>query len=516
MAFVEILPPYRVALAGRGFTSARAFLDWTGVILSGHPSRHVLRVRTGNASFILKKEHRVPLRDRLGSAWAGFGWSSKSVREARLLERLRDAGVPCPEVVALGEDGGQAFLLLREQTGMVDLREFLSRPLAAADRRMLARALGRELARIHAAGFTQPDLYAKHILVRPARDGYRFCFLDWQRSRLLRVVRWRARLHDLAALDASLAAELVPDRLRLVCLRAYVRDTSAFGDRRAGGVNPLHVPQEVDTPRSPGIAIRRLAERRLHNRKTRELRQPPLPAGAQQLVWLQDDEQLCLTREFHDELGGQLPSWLPQAPAARHDGVGVEHRLILLGAGRTAHLVQRWGRRLQQGKFPAAEFAQAAMLFRLQRFGVRGPRLLGMGHRRVSAWQRYAFLLTEPPLGPALDVVLRQAPAAVRQRLLRQVGRQLRQLHAAGFTLRAGVAWGQAWVVVGEQLALASVKVVERTAVPGASPQAGAALSRVDRLRVLLGYLQRSQLGAEGRAIASGEPLTPKRERRVA
>src|SRR5206468_2970976 len=133
-----------------------------------------------------------------------------------------------------------------------------------------------------------------------------------------------------------------------------------------------------------------------------------------------------------------------------------EHRLILLGAGRTAHLVQRWGRRLQQGKFPAPEFAQAALLFRLQRFGVHGPRLLAMGHRRVSAWQRYAFLLTEPPLGPSLATV------------------------------------------------------------PAANPQAGEALSRADRLRVLLGYLQQRRLDAGARAIASGDPLTRKRERRVA
>ena len=37
-------------------------------------------------------------------------------------------------------------------------------------------ALGKELARIHATGFDQPDLYAKHVLVKEARPGRSFAF----------------------------------------------------------------------------------------------------------------------------------------------------------------------------------------------------------------------------------------------------------------------------------------------------------------------------------------------------
>ncbi len=518
MAYLEIAPRYRAVLSAHGYASARAFLDWAGVILSGHRGRHVLRVRAGAASFILKKEHRVPLRDRLASAWAGYGWSSKSAREARLLQQLRAAGVPCPQVVAAGEDGSQAFLLMREQTGMAELRELLARPLGAADRRALAQALGRELAHIHAAGFTQPDLSAKHILVRSAPDGFHFCFLDWQRSRPRRRVSWRRRVRDLATLDASLAAELVPDRLRLVCLRAYVQDT------RAHGVLP---------PRSLAVAIRRVGERRRLRRKMRELRQPPLPAGAQQLLWLRDGERLCIVRDFFEELGGQLPSWLPQEPAPCAEGMCVEHRLILLGSGRTAHLVQRWTRTaswLPQGKYPAREFAQAALLFRLQRFGVAGPRLLAMGHHQIAAWQRFSFLLSEPPTGPSLAAVLRQdGTALLRQRLLRRLGSQLRQLHEAGFTLGPAPTCGRcgwcpirrcrAWRWPTSRRSSAHGAPWQRLAaadlwkVMAAYPQAGLALSRTDRLRVLLGYLQRRRLDGRSRRLLGS--VVP-RERRVA
>lgn len=518
MAYLKIEPRYRALLSGHGYASARAFLDWPGVILSGHPRRHVLRVRLGTESFILKKEHRVALRDRLASGWAGYGWSSKSVRESQLLEQLRAAGVPCPQVAAAGEEGGQAFLLMREQTGMTELRELLARPLATADRRALAHALGRELAHIHAAGFTQPDLYAKHILVRGAGDGFHFCFLDWQRSRPMRRVSWQRRVRDLAALDASLTAELVPDRLRVACLHAYLRDT------RAHGVVP---------PKGVAAVIRRLGERRRIRRKMRELRQPPLPAGAQQLLWLRDGERLCVVRDFFDELGGQLPSWLPQEPEPCADGVCVEHRLILLGSGRTAHLVQRWSRAagwLPQGKYPAPEFAQAALLFRLQRFGVAGPRLLAMGHHQITAWQRFSFLLSEPPAGPSLAAVLRQdGTPMLRQRLLRRLGSQLRQLHEAGFTLRPGANAWQLWVVPDPEMprvALANADALERTKAPwqrlaaadlsrvvAANPQADPVLSRADQLRVVLGYLQRRRIDDAARRLLAA--VVP-RERRVA
>jgi tRNA A-37 threonylcarbamoyl transferase component Bud32 len=447
MSFVEIAPRYRAALARRGLSSAHTFLDWPGVVLSGHPSRHVLRVEADADCFILKKEHRVPWRDRLAGVLAGFGWSSKSVREARLLDKLHAAGVPCPEVVAVGEHGSQAFLLLGEQHGMRDLRTYLAGAIDAAERRALAAALGAELARVHAAGFDQPDLYAKHILVRPGPSGFDLCFLDWQRSQLRRTVSWPRRLRDLAALDASLAERLASDRLRLVCLRAYMRGIASPPLREVVG------------------AIRRASAELLKRRKIRELRQPPLPEGVQQLLWIQDEERLCIARDFHAELGGRLPSWLPQDPRPHPDGNCVEHRLILLGSGRTAHLIQRWRGRaawLMRGKFPAPEFAKAAAIFRLQRFGVAAPRLLAMGHRHVGVWQRFSFLLIEPPDGESLESVLRRCNApAFRQGLLRQLDTLMGKVHDAGYLWRTGADPLQACVVNETTLALANVEALE-------------------------------------------------------
>jgi heptose I phosphotransferase len=539
MAFVEALPTDRDRLSRHGFACARDFLNWPGVILSGHPSRHVLRIHLDGELFILKKEHHVPWRDRFASAWAGFGWSSKSVREARALRRLHDAGIPCPEVVAAGEDGTRAFVLLREAVGMTDLRALLARPLGTADRRPLAAALGRELARIHAAGFEQPDLYAKHILVRQRPDGFHFCFLDWQRCRHRPAVSLRRRGRDLAALDASLADDLAPDRLRLACLRAYL---AASG--WPSGLRRFARP------------IRRLTGQLLRRRKARELRQPPLPDGTQQLLWLEDRERLCIARAFHEELGGRLPAWFPCDPRPSPDGDRVEHRLVVLEPGRTARLTQRWRRPagwLARDKFPAPEFALAAAIFRLQRFGVPGPRLLAMGHRPLTPAQHYSFLLTEPPAGVPLPTFLRRADLPTRHRLLRRLGSALRQVHDAGYAIRPHVNLLTAWVVTdvgwverqrdpgggdvppawvslrsthptGQHvLALADVDQLERATAPWqrlagaelrrAMTGTAAPLSRTDLLRISLGYCSADRLDANARGLLTG--VRP-RERQVA
>jgi tRNA A-37 threonylcarbamoyl transferase component Bud32 len=558
MAFVQTEPRYRAVLSRHGLRTARDFLNCPGVILSGHPRRHVLRVRVGVESYILKKEHHVSWRDRLASAWAGFGWSSKSVREARVLARLREAGLPCPEVVAAGEDGRQAFLLLREQAGMTDLREYLSCPHVRFEHQALAIDLGREIACIHAAGFKQPDLYAKHILVQKAPGVFRFCFLDWQRSCQRLSISWRQRVRDLAALDASLAEQLASDRLRLLCLRTYLSAVSgwhALSLRRAWLSERFATPPTPfedsgrathqglirrQTVRTIAFAIRRISERLLQRRRIRELRQQPPPGGTQDLLWLEDGERFCVARDFYEELGGRLPSWLPRRPQPCSDGGRLEHRLILLGAGRTARLVQRWRRDpagwWRRGKFPAPEFAQASTIFQLQRFGVCGPRLLAMGFRRLGFSQRFSFLLTEPPLGIALTTFLRREnPAAVRHCVLGHFGAMLRQVHEAGYTFPASSDPLQAWVVIAGRAVLASVEMLMRTDAPckrlaeadlprvlaasSAKPQAPCLLSRCDRLRLLLGYLQSKRLDADSRAMLlrqAGKPdLLKSGERQV-
>jgi tRNA A-37 threonylcarbamoyl transferase component Bud32 len=262
MACVEVNPVYADLFRRHGVTTTDEFLAWPGVIMGGHADRLSVQVETGDGTrFYLKKEHYVPWRDWLASAWAGFGWVSKSVREGRLLQEARQAGIGCPEVAAVGETGGRAFLLLRAAEGLIDLRAVLARSLSRLHRRALAHALGRTLAQLHMGGFAHPDLYAKHILAGYDGERYRFCLLDWARARRHGRVSWRRRMRGLAALDASLADSLVSQRLRVACLRAYF---AAMG--------------EPACPLRPAVeAIRRMSDKLLLRRKVRALRQSSAP-----------------------------------------------------------------------------------------------------------------------------------------------------------------------------------------------------------------------------------------------
>src|SRR5207249_11616760 len=78
MAFVDINPRYRAALVRRGLVTPEDFVDLPGVVVGGHADRYVARVTLGDVPDAvpgyLKREHRIPWRDRLASAWAGCGF----------------------------------------------------------------------------------------------------------------------------------------------------------------------------------------------------------------------------------------------------------------------------------------------------------------------------------------------------------------------------------------------------------------------------------------------------------
>jgi tRNA A-37 threonylcarbamoyl transferase component Bud32 len=519
MAVVEINPRYRTWLEDQGLTHAEQFLALPGPIVSGHPDRHVARVelKSGGTTVAayLKREHRHAWRDRLASAWAGSGFVSKSRREARTLDALRRAGIGCPEWIAVGEDDhGRSFLLIRALTDARDLRLLLRESPASGraqqgprHQRRLARELGEALARLHDAGFDHPDLHAKHILVDSNLRSIHF--LDCQRVRRRRHLDWQRRWHNLAALDATLDEHLASSRDRLVCLRAYLRATLAS-----------RVPGDVLT--DSARRVRRQARRLLGRRYVREMRREPLPAGSQDLLWL-DGEALCVTRAFHETWQGPAPPWLGAPDLARGWANQVVRSTILLPEARPATLVHRrrrqplrwlWGW-LRGRPFASPEVRQAAVLFRLQRYGVGTPRLLAFGERHPVPWQTESFLLTEAPaeatdlsrwLADRLHEDTWTAERKQRWHILREAASALRAMHEANCHFRPqSSADGEfpllvATGVEGEPaVELRSADAV--TTVRHASPalalrdllvlrsMTGHAASRTDQLRFFLSYL---------------------------
>ena len=118
-----------------------------------------------------------------------IGRGSRGVRAARRTAELRADGFDAPAVLAHGWAGNYEILLMEEVKGQSLLR-LLSRrlgpPLAdLTARRRLLRGVGREVARMHAAGWVHGDLRLGNVLLRdvaPDREP-RFCFLDNESSR---------------------------------------------------------------------------------------------------------------------------------------------------------------------------------------------------------------------------------------------------------------------------------------------------------------------------------------------
>src|SRR5262249_54971731 len=76
-SFLRVHPRYRDFLRKRGLTKPEHFLDLAVVVISGHPDRQVARVTLEEGeeriTAYLKREHHVPLKERLTNFWAGFG-----------------------------------------------------------------------------------------------------------------------------------------------------------------------------------------------------------------------------------------------------------------------------------------------------------------------------------------------------------------------------------------------------------------------------------------------------------
>jgi tRNA A-37 threonylcarbamoyl transferase component Bud32 len=221
MSLFYVNPRYEPALRQQGLRSPDDFLICSdGVTVGRHASRHVRRLAVGDYQIFLKREHPVSWKDRFESWRWGFGWISKSQREWHVLLKMRERGLPCPEPLAVGSVRNMAFLVVRGYCDCVDLPHYLAFRPSRADRHCVLRHLGHAVADLHNAGFTHPDLYAKHIFIH--RPTLHVSFVDFQRTRCLARIAPNIRYRELARLDASLHPGAVPFTERLTFLHAYL------------------------------------------------------------------------------------------------------------------------------------------------------------------------------------------------------------------------------------------------------------------------------------------------------
>ena len=537
MAFVDVNPRYQARLTELGLVTPADFFDLHGVFVGGHADRDIARVTLGEGPDqligYLKREHRVRWRDRLRSVLGGFGLVSRCHREAKLLERLARASIGRPEMIAVGEDNrGRSFLLVRELPDALDLRGFLSQTrFAKAERRRFAMQLGRALAEIHAAGFCHRDLYSKHVLIRrgQACSSEKLIFVDWQRSWHRRRLSWASCWRDLAALDATLANELAPPRDRLACLAAYCH---YWKTAKSAPVSPLAVAARV---------IRHQALRLQRRQRIAEMRQPLLQTQQQSCIRV-EGRGVSLTRQFREELRGDLPPWLQLGLRCPLPVSSVMRVRLPVAPPRQGRLVRRQVNRplyrvwnLLGGKpFVSPEVRQAGTLFRLERYGIRAPRLLAFGQHSDGSGHMEALLLTEElaectPLAAWLESSSARA-LPMRRRLLHEAGDVMRRLHAAACFFPGDCQRLASALCVetlpdsSERVVLANATAVGQRARPSARRAAqdlaillgtlDVVCSRTEILRFLLAYLGQPHLNHDARRlirqIRRAQPRVPR------
>jgi tRNA A-37 threonylcarbamoyl transferase component Bud32 len=222
MSTLVVNPRFALHLWRAGLRTAQDFLNWSqGATVTRHDGRSTMLVNVQGLSTYLKRQTGISWKEQLACWWAGFGLSSRCLREWQVLCELQDESPLGPEPLAAGEAAGGAFVMVRALPEAVDLATLAAHRLAARQRRLITGRIGAALAGLHERGFSHPDLFAKHVFVH--LETGRVSFIDFQRSgRYAGGVPWRRRCLDLAALHASLGPEAAATSERLRFMHSYL------------------------------------------------------------------------------------------------------------------------------------------------------------------------------------------------------------------------------------------------------------------------------------------------------
>lgn len=140
----------------------------------------------------------------------------RAVHVASVSEHLRADAVGVPEILLLGAErrGGREIIVTARVDGF-NLVRYLKRA-TLAQRRVVLRALGVEIARLHRAGYIHGDLTPYNIFVTGVEPP-RFVFIDHERTRRTILSRFeRPRMRNLIQLGHLVVGGVTnTDRLRV-------------------------------------------------------------------------------------------------------------------------------------------------------------------------------------------------------------------------------------------------------------------------------------------------------------
>jgi Lipopolysaccharide kinase (Kdo/WaaP) family len=140
----------------------------------------------------------------------------RAAHVAAISERLRADGIGVAEILLLGTErrGGREIIVTARVDGFNLVRHLKRATLAP--RRVVLRALGAEVARLHRAGYIHGDLTPYNIYVT-ALEPPQFVFIDHERTRRTILSRFeRPRMRNLVQLGSlDVAGVTNTDRMRV-------------------------------------------------------------------------------------------------------------------------------------------------------------------------------------------------------------------------------------------------------------------------------------------------------------
>jgi Lipopolysaccharide kinase (Kdo/WaaP) family len=142
----------------------------------------------------------------------------RAAHVASISEHLRADAVGVPEILLLGAErrGGREIIVTARVEGFSLARHFRRAKLAS--RRVVLRALGAEVARLHRAGYLHGDLSPFNVFVT-GLEPPQFVFIDHERTRRTIMSRFaRPRMRNLVQLGHLELFDITnTDRMRVWC-----------------------------------------------------------------------------------------------------------------------------------------------------------------------------------------------------------------------------------------------------------------------------------------------------------
>jgi len=192
-------------------------LDGAGDILKEVRIKRVMRIRSGNRSYLVKHYRGRGILDSLKSFWRG----SPAFEEYEGVQEAIRRGIPTIPPALFGERGQDSWIAFPERVDMIPVDRYLRGlrddiPSRGEPRKRVLASWGRFARRIHDTGLDQDDFDPNNVMFRVTPDGgLSFIIVDFERVTFGPPLELPRRIWLLAKMN-RFADTSLSDRMRFL------------------------------------------------------------------------------------------------------------------------------------------------------------------------------------------------------------------------------------------------------------------------------------------------------------